>query len=103
MPRPDPVALDDLLLSRVRLGILSALVGGDEASFTYLRDALKLTHGNLSVQLRKLETAGYLKIRKRFVDRKPRTLCRITPRGQAAFEQLVRHLEGVLQADTEAS
>ena len=99
MPRLDPSELDDLLLSRARLGILSALVGGDELEFTFLRDSLELSDGNLSIQLRKLEEVGYVKIRKRFVERKPKTLCRITPKGQEALEKLVRMLEGILKSD----
>lgn len=92
----DPKALDDLLLSRARLGILSALIGGDEIEFTYLRNELGLSDGNLSVQLRKLEEAGYIKIKKLFVERKPRTLCRITPKGQKAMEKFLKRLEELI-------
>ena len=97
MSRLDPTKLDDLLLSRVRLGILSALAGGDELGFTFLRDSLGLTDGNLSVQMRKLEDARYLTIRKIFVDQKPKTFCRISPEGRGALVAFVKNLAGVLE------
>lgn len=97
MPRLDPTKLDDLLLSRARLGILSGLAGGDELGFTFLRDSLGLTDGNLSVQMRKLEEARYLTIRKIFVGRKPKTFCRISPEGREALVVFVKSLEDVLK------
>lgn len=91
--------LEDLLLSRSRLGILSMLIGGDEIEFTYLRDQLGLSDGNLSVQLSKLEEAEYIKIKKSFIDRKPRTRCSITNKGRNAMEGLVKHLEKIINKD----
>lgn len=87
---------DKLLMSRTRLGIISALVGGDKMEFTYLRDSLGLTDGNLSVQISNLEEAGYIKVEKAFLDRKPKTFCRITAKGQKALKNLVKQLEGLV-------
>ncbi|MHC4531512.1 MAG: transcriptional regulator, partial [Planctomycetota bacterium] len=78
MPKPEKPKFDDLILSKTRLGIISALIGGDKLEFTYLRNALNLSDGNLSVQIRKLEEAGYIKVEKVFIDRKPKTFCKIT-------------------------
>lgn len=103
MSRFDPSQLDTLLLSRARLGILSAVIGGDEVEFTYLRDTLGLSDGNLSVQLRKLEEAKYITIRKFFVERKPRTICRITPKGRKAMEGLLKHFEALLESGSGGS
>ena len=94
---PEKAEFDEVLLSRARLGILSALASGDEMDFVYLRDALELTDGNLGAQIRNLEGKGYIKVRKRFVDRKPVTVCRITSRGRDALYGLFRHLEDVLK------
>jgi len=99
MGRANPIEFDELILSRVRLGIISALVSGDELEFTYLRDALKLSDGNLSVQIRKLEEAGYIKVKKTFIDRKPKTFCRIRPKGRKAILRLVRHLENLMEPE----
>ncbi len=93
MAKTKPIELDELILSRTRLGIISALIGGDELEFTYLRTALKLSDGNLSVQIRKLEEAGYIKVKKIFIDRKPKTFCRIAPKGRKAITDLARHLD----------
>jgi DNA-binding MarR family transcriptional regulator len=95
MPQPKKPKLDELILSKTRLGIISALMGGDKLEFTYLRNALNLSDGNLSVQIRKLEEAGYIKIEKVFVERKPKTFCKITNNGQKAIENLIRILENL--------
>lgn len=96
MSKPDRAKFDELILSKTRLGIISALIGGDELEFTYLRNALKLSDGNLSVQIRKLEEAGYIKVKKAFVERKPKTFCRITAKGHKAVKSLVEHLESLV-------
>jgi len=97
MTKDNLCEFDDLLLSRSRLGILSALVGGDEIDFTQLRGELELSDGNLSVQIRKLEEAGYIKVEKAFVDRKPRTFCKITAKGRNALVRLLKHLEKMVR------
>ena len=79
--------LDDVVHQRVRLGILAVLDQADRADFTYLRNALGLTDGNLSRHLTVLEEAGYLEISKTFEGRKPRTWVRSTRRGQAALAE----------------
>ncbi len=93
MPKPEKLKFDELILSKTRLGIISALIGGDKLEFTYLRNALKLSDGNLSVQIRKLEEAGYIKVEKIFVERKPKTFCKITSKGQKAVKNLISKLE----------
>ncbi|MCA1674078.1 MAG: transcriptional regulator [Actinobacteria bacterium] len=70
---------------RVRLGILAVLTEADRADFTYLRDALALTDGNLSRHLTILEQAGLVRIEKVFEGRKPRTWVQATRRGRAAL------------------
>lgn len=99
MRKPEKSNFDELILSKTRLGIISTLIGGDKLEFTYLRNALKLSDGNLSVQIRKLEESGYIKVEKIFVNRKPKTFCRITPRGRKAVVRLVKHLEDLVEAD----
>ena len=88
-----------MILSKPRLGIIAALMGGDKLDFTYLRNALKLSDGNLSIQIRKLEEAGYIKVEKVFVDRKPKTFCKITQKGQRAVKNLIGKLEALVNLD----
>jgi DNA-binding MarR family transcriptional regulator len=99
MPKPEKPKFDELILSKTRLGIISALLVGDELEFTYLRDALKLTDGNLSVQIRKLEEAGYIKVKKTFINRKPKTFCRITTKGRKAVRNLIDKLQNIVNLD----
>ena len=71
MPRaPDEHKLDALFLSRVRLGIMSALAAGDELDFSALREILGATDGNLGAHLGRLEEAGVIRSRKRFIGRR---------------------------------
>jgi DNA-binding MarR family transcriptional regulator len=87
---------DDIIHSRIRLGIMSVLMTAESAQFTYLKEVTKATDGNLSVHLKKLEDAGYIAVHKRFVRRKPQTLCRITSKGKKAFEKYVDTLERII-------
>lgn len=67
-----------------------------QPGFTELRDALGATQGNLPVQLRKLEAAGYVAIDKNFVDRKPLTTARLTAAGRTAFAEYLTALSDVV-------
>lgn len=99
MSNLDKPECDELMLSKTRLGIISALIGGDKLEFTYLRNALNLSDGNLSVQIRKLEGAGYVRVEKIFVDRKPRTFCEITRKGRNALRDLIATLDRMAHPD----
>ncbi len=88
--------LDPLLHSQLRLAIMSILVGTSEADFVYLRNTMGATAGNLSVQIEKLKEAGYISVKKSFRGKMPRTTCRITPAGVAAFEKYVEALQDYL-------
>ena len=92
--------LDRVIHERVRLVLLTYLASSDhaETSFTELRDKLALTAGNLSVQLRTLEEAGYVKIEKRFVSNKPFTGVRLTVKGEKAITAYLENLEVILAA-----
>jgi DNA-binding MarR family transcriptional regulator len=93
--------LNELIHQPVRLKIMAALVsieGDAQLEFTYLRDLLDLTDGNLGAHLRKLEEAGYVKIVKTFIARKPRTFVVITSQGQRAFGEHVAALEAIVHA-----
>jgi DNA-binding transcriptional ArsR family regulator len=94
--KPAPYDFDPVLTSRVRLAILSALVNLGEAEFVQLKELLDLTQGNLSVHASKLEEAGYLRIDKKFVDKKPLTTFVITSKGRDALVAHVRQLKKLL-------
>ncbi len=85
--------LDPLLHSELRLAVMSILVGVESADFTFIRSQTGATAGNLSVQLDKLSTAGYIAVEKGFRGKMPRTVCRITPAGTEAMACYVETLK----------
>lgn len=93
--------LDNIIHQPARLQIMSSLVAlgsGEQVEFTYLRKLLKLTDGNLGAHLAKLEDAGYIKIEKTFVDRKPRTFINAKGKGKDAFTDHVAALKQIIKS-----
>lgn len=88
--------LNPLLHSQLRLAVISILMSVEEADFTYLKEATEATAGNLSVQLDKLSSAGYISLEKGMSGNRPRTVCTITPLGRHAFEEYVLALKSYL-------
>jgi len=89
-------SLDPLLHSELRLAIMSILLSVEEADFVFLKEQTKSTSGNLSVQIDKLNEAGYIEVKRGFVGKRTRTVCKITPVGVKAFEEYVESLKGYL-------
>lgn len=89
--------LNPLLHSELRLAVMSLLMGVDEADFVYLREQTGATTGNLSVQIDKLSTAGYIEVEKGFQGKRPRTTCKLTAEGIKAFEEYVEALKEYIQ------
>lgn len=87
-----------LVNERVRLGILSALVVTQYLSFADLKQTLGVTDGNLSIHARKLEDAQFIACEKTFQDRRPLTQYALTPKGRAAFERYLGHMEALIKA-----
>lgn len=85
-------SLDDVIHGRLRLGVMAFLSTAERADFNTLKGKLGATDGNLSAHLRKLEEAGYVRIDKRFVGKKPLTEAVLTEPGRAAF---VRYLDAM--------
>lgn len=90
--------LDPLLHSQLRLSVISLLIGVKSATFTFLLEKTGATRGNISIQLKKLEEAGYITIEKAFRDNYPQTTCQITPKGVEAFEKYVDALKDYLNS-----
>ena len=88
--------LDDLIHSRVRLAVMAVLMSVDEAHFTFLREKVSATDGNLSANLRKLEKAGYISAAKTFVERRPVSSYRVTNKGRRMFRKYLENLESIL-------
>ena len=89
--------LDGIIHSRIRLAIMSVLIGVKEAEFTFLKNQVKTTDGNLSIHLRKLEDAGYITVTKSFLNRKPMSTYTLTIKGHDAFQVYVERLESIIK------
>lgn len=83
---PDVKEIDKLIHEPVRLLLLANLYVVESADFLFLMNQLGLTFGNLSSHMSKLEEAGYIKVEKEFVDKKPLTKLSLTKAGRAAFD-----------------
>jgi DNA-binding MarR family transcriptional regulator len=92
--------MDDLLLSKVRLGVVAELLNFDWIAFSELTRSLDVSNGNLGAHLSKLVDAGYVDEEKSFVNRRPLTRYRLTNRGREAFADHVAQLQSLLSAAT---
>jgi DNA-binding MarR family transcriptional regulator len=91
--------IDDVIHSRIRTAIMAVLVSVEEAEFTFLKEKVNATDGNLSVHLKKLEEAGYITVNKKFIDRKPVSRYKITQKGHRAFEDYIEKLESIIKGN----
>lgn len=89
--------MDELLLSKIRLGIIAELLSSDWVVFSALQRALETTNGNLGAHLGKLTDAGYVEEEKTFVDRRPQSRYHLTSTGRAAFVAHVREMQSLLE------
>ncbi len=97
----NPIAnLNKIFDSRIRLGIMSALMVNEAVNFNELKELIEVTDGNLASHLRTLEENDYLKVQKGFIGRKTQTSYSVTKAGEKAFkahldalEQMIRGLE----------
>ncbi len=89
--------IDRMVNEPARLAILTALYELKEADFTFLNRITGLTRGNLSAHLNKLEEAGYVKIEKTFIGKRPTTIIRITTEGRKALEEYLRTIRKVME------
>lgn len=96
--------LDPVIHAQARLRVVAALSilrAEDRIAFPRLQDILRMTAGNLSVHLRKLEDAGYVEIVKTHHGRTPATLVRLTGRGRVAFDDYTAALRALLNGGAE--
>jgi DNA-binding MarR family transcriptional regulator len=89
--------IDDVIHSRIRTAVMAVLVSVEEAEFTFIREKINATDGNLSVHLKKLEDHNYISVKKEFIERKPVTRYTITETGRKAFEDYIKKLESIIK------
>lgn len=91
--------LDPLLHSELRLAVMSILIDVESADFVYLKSETGASSGNLSVQIDKLQQAGYIEVTKGFKGKMPQTVCSITGCGRDAFASYVEALRSYIPKD----
>jgi DNA-binding MarR family transcriptional regulator len=84
--------IDPVFQSRIRLAILSVLLTVERAEFSFLKEKVKATDGNLGAHLKKLEDVEYINAKKTFIDRKPVSFYNITEKGRNAIEDYLNTL-----------
>ena len=89
--------LNKIFDSRIRLGIMSALMVNDEVSYNELKELMQVTDGNLASHLKTLEDSAYVKMRKSFIGRKTNTTYTITKTGEKAFKTHIEALEKMIK------
>ena len=89
--------LNKVFDSRVRLGIMSALMVNDAVNFNDLKELLNITDGNLASHLKALEENTFIKVEKGFIGRKTNTTYSITKNGEKAFKAHITALEKMIK------
>ncbi len=87
--------LDKLIHEPVRLQIMAILARGEEVDFNFLTASLKLSTGNLSRHVEKLEAANYVKVKKTFSGNFPNTGYQITRKGSAALAEYWKQMDAM--------
>jgi len=95
-PQFNTNTLDPIIHGRLRLGMMAYLASVSAASFGELKQKLEASDGNLSTHLRKLEDAGYVRIKKSFVGRKPLTEVSLSQKGRTAWIDYLGHMQTLL-------
>ena len=88
--------LDPVLHSQLRLSIISTLMTVEEANFNFIKETTNATSGNISVQIKKLQEAGYIEVKKSFKNNYPNTTLSLTSKGREAFETYVNNLKNYI-------
>ncbi len=89
--------LNKVFDSRIRIGIMSALMVEPDHSFNDLKALLDVTDGNLASHLKTLEDNGFVKVSKGFIGRKTNTVYSITKAGEKAFKAHLDALEQIIK------
>ena len=90
--------LNKMFDSRIRLGIMSALMVNESVNFNELKELLSITDGNLASHLKALEENDAIKVHKGFIGRKTNTTYSITKNGEKAFKLHLGALEKMIRS-----
>lgn len=88
--------LNKLFDSRIRIGIMSALIVNESLNFNDLKGLIDVTDGNLATHIKTLEENNYIKVHKGFIGKKTNTTYTITRAGEVAFKNHLKALEKII-------
>ena len=89
--------LNKIFDSRIRLGIMSALMVNLEVNFNDLKELLDITDGNLASHIKTLEENSIIKIQKGFIGKKTNTTYSVTKAGEKEFKTHLDALEKMIR------
>lgn len=92
-----PIEIDKIIHEPARLQIMTHLYVVEEADFLFLMRKTGLTWGNLSSHMTKLENAGYIEVKKEFLDKRPHTILKLTASGRTAFEDYRKSIQSMFK------
>jgi DNA-binding MarR family transcriptional regulator len=95
--------LDDVIHAPVRFSIVATLAAVDRAEFKFVRDTVEVSDSVLSKQISTLEEAGYVKVKKGYVGKRPRTWLGLTAKGRRAYEAHLGALRAITGRTTTSS
>lgn len=90
--------LDTVVHGPIRLGVMTALQIDRALDFTSLKKRLNVSDGSLGMHLQKLEDMNYIKSKKAFVGRRPKTTYQLTPKGRRALRKYLDSMQQLLHA-----
>jgi DNA-binding MarR family transcriptional regulator len=90
--------LNKIFDSRIRIGIMSALLVNNSINFNQLKELIQVTDGNLASHLKTLEEQSFIKVYKSFIDKKTNTTYTITKTGEKAFKLHIEALEKIIRS-----
>lgn len=90
--------LNKIFDSRIRLGIMSALLVNESVNFNELKELIQVTDGNLATHLKTLEDQGFIKVHKGFIGKKTNTTYAVTKAGEKAFKLHIEALEKMIRS-----
>lgn len=89
--------INDIFAPKARLGIMTILAINEESDFSTLKKKLDLSDGNLGAHMNVLENAGYIQVKKAFVNRRPKTRYKLSDEGRKAFTEHLKQLEAIIK------
>ena len=94
-------AANEIIHQTLRLRLMAALTAlppkSEGLDFARLKKLTGATDGNLGAHIAALERADYVTVEKMFVDRKPRTVVKVTAAGRKAFAEHVAFLKSIIE------